>query len=118
MVSYRQLHNSTAASRDMYAVLGTHPDALVTGSVVEWRWEDRRQIAWASTFNTGDSNTEATYELVDPTHMVVRDLYVALTVNASSVNDRFNYYIELEEVELDDAQAVMAIVQEEAQDVN
>lgn len=121
VISYQDLHSSTAASRDGYGVLATHPGAIgdptFPASVIYWGWQDRRQIAWASYFVSGDSSVEQTFMLVDPTHIIVRDLYIGITVNSASTADRFNYYIELEEVELTEDQAVLAIIQEEAQDV-
>ena len=65
----------------------------------------------------GDSSVGTTFELVDPTHIIVRDLFIAITSASTLVGDLFNYYIELEEVELSENQAVLAIVQEESQGV-
>jgi hypothetical protein len=66
----------------------------------------------------GDSTVGAQFELIDPTHIVVRDLYVGISSAVATGTTYFNYYVELEEVALTDNQAVLAIVQEEAQDVN
>jgi hypothetical protein len=99
--------------------LCTHADAftpVIGGSVVEWYWNDRRQIAWTSTEVIGDSVAATRFELIDPTHIVVRDLYVGVTEASGGTTDLFNYYIELEEIDLTEEQAVLAIVQEESQD--
>jgi hypothetical protein len=66
----------------------------------------------------GDSMIEFLPDLIDPTHVVVRDLYLGITAAVATGSTTFNYYIELEEVSLTDNEAVMAIVQEESQDVN
>lgn len=121
-VAPRDLSNSSAGGYDSFAVLATHADALndpVVGNVVWWNWQDRRQVAWTSLSIFGDSAPDSLgFNLIDPQHIVVRDLYFGLTAfNATGVTE-FNYFIELERIKLDDNQAVMAIVQEEAQDVN
>lgn len=120
VMSYGSMHSSSAGSRDFYAALTTNPDSLPTSgtTAVRWNWADRRQLAWYSWNSLGDSYGESVFELVDPTHVVVRDLWIAVTSAVETSADAFNYYIELEQVELSDNQAVLAIVQEEAQDVN
>lgn len=119
IIAYEGLHSSGAGTRDAYAVLCTHAEAVtpvIGGTVVEWYWNDRRQIAWSSTEVIGDSVTATRFELIDPTHIVVRDLYIAITEHSGSTSDLFNYYVELEEIDLTEEQAVLAIVQEESQD--
>lgn len=121
VISIQNLHSSSVGSRDMYAVLATHEEALTSSAlatVIEWNWDDKRQVAWASTNVIGDSYAEQVFELVDPTHVVVRDLWIGLTAATATSTDVFNYYIELERIDLSDNEAVMAIVQEVAQDVN
>jgi hypothetical protein len=120
LVSWEFPADSGAGSRDLIAALATHENAFQIGVGVQvgWNWADRRQVAWASTNHIGDSLVEDTFELIDPTHVVVRDLYFACSAQTATSVNNFNYYIELEEVELTDNQAVLAIVQEEAQDVN
>jgi len=120
VLSYEFPGDATASGKDIYGALATHEDAfqLASGVIVGWAWDDRRQVAWASTEVVGDSIVKQTFELIDPTHVVVRDLYVAITSAVATGSTNFNYYVELEEVSLTDNQAVLAIVQEEAQDVN
>jgi hypothetical protein len=120
MVSTEFPADSSAGSRDLVAVLATHHEAIQVGPGVSvgWAWDDRRQVAWAGLAMDGDSTVGAQFELIDPTHVVVRDLYVGISSLVATGNTYFNYYVELEEVSLTDNQAVLAIVQEEAQDVN
>jgi hypothetical protein len=121
VISQTNLHSSSIGSREIYGVLGTHPEALEASpgsTVCEWRWTDRRQVAWAATEAVGDSAPKQNFELVDPTHIIVRDLYIGITAATATGTDEFNYYIELEELSLSDNEAVMAIIQEESQDVN
>jgi hypothetical protein len=112
--------DTAAGSRDLVAVLATHEEAIQLGPGVQigWGWDDRRQVAWAGLAMDGDSTVGNQFELIDPTHIVVRDLYVAISSAVATSTLYFNYYVELEEVSLTDNQAVLAIVQEEAQDVN
>lgn len=112
--------DSTAGSRDCVGVLATHADAIegTVSTRIGWNWGDRRQVAWTSTEHIGDSSVEWTNALIDPTHVVVRDLYVGVSAGSATSTRIWCYYIELEEVALTDNQAVLAIVQEESQDVN
>src|SRR5210317_88251 len=87
VIAYQFPADSGAGNRDCIAALATHEDAfqLAAGIQVGWNWQDRRQIAWASTNHVGDSIVEQSFELVDPTHVVVRDLYFALSaLNSTS----------------------------------
>ena len=114
VVSYEFPADSGASSRDLIAALATHEDAfqLQAGVQVGWDWSDRRQVAWASTNHVGDSIAEHSFELVDPTYIVVRDLWFACSAAVASGSNYFNYYVELEQVKLTDDEAVLAIVQE------
>ena len=103
--------------RDCCAALATSEDALegYVSSVINWRWEDRRQFAWAASAWDSDTEIGDQFNLIDPTHVIVRDMFIGLTSQSATASTEFNYYIELERVILDDSQAVMAIVQEENQ---
>jgi hypothetical protein len=121
LVAPRDLSSSSAGSWDSYAVLATHAEALADPAItaIWWRWEDRRQVAWTSLSMFGDSSPDlGGFNLIDPQHVVVRDLYFGLTAGTATGTTEFNYFIELERVKLTDDQAVLAIVQEVAQDVN
>ena len=109
--------NSGAGSRDCVAALATHHDALqgYVGSVINWTWSDRRQFAWVASTWDGDTTIGEQFNLIDPQHVVVRDMYLGLTAQTALTGTEFNYFIELERVELTDSQAIMAIIQEESQ---
>jgi hypothetical protein len=110
--------SSSAGSRDCVGVLATHADALqgYVPSVVNWTWADRRQIAWTAIEMNGDTTIGAwSFGLIDPQHIVVRDLYFGLSAASATGTTEFNYFIELERVKLDDNQSVMALIQEEGQ---
>lgn len=120
VVSYYDPTTASAANRDAIGTLATHADALVgnVASVTGWNWDDRRQVAWAGMDFQGDTSVGVTFELIDPQHVVVRDLYLGISASNETSATFYNYFIEIERVKLDDNQAVMAIVQEESQDVN
>jgi hypothetical protein len=110
--------SSSAGARDCVAVLATHADALqgYVASVINWTWSDRRQIAWTSIVMSGDTEVaDWSFGLIDPQHIVVRDLYLGLSAQSATGTTEFNYFIELERVKLDDNQSVMALIQEEGQ---
>jgi len=119
VIAYEFPHDPGSSSRDCFAVLATHADAIPEPNIqqyVWWNWQDKRQVAWTATNHIGDSLVELYPGLIDPTHVIVRDLYVGITALTATGATMFNYYIELEEVELTENQAVLAIIQEEAQD--
>ena len=117
VVTTQDLGSTQAGARDCFGVLTTHPAAIPepTGNNVWWTWEDRRQFAWAAMSMDGDSQVDNRFELVDPSHVIVRDMYVAISAQTAFSSTMFNYYIEVERVELTETQAVMAIIQEENQ---
>jgi hypothetical protein len=86
-----------------------------------WNWGDNRQIAWASTVvtSTGSSaGNNAPFELVDPDHIVLRDLFLTIQVGNSTADEALvNYFVELETVEINDNQAVLTLIKERSQDV-
>ena len=120
-ISPVDITSSSSGSRDCAAVLATHADALegFVSTVINWTWSDRRQVAWTSIEMPGDTTVGSwSFGLIDPQHVVVRDLYFGLSAQSATGTTVFNYFIELERVKLNDNQAVMALVQEVAQDVN
>jgi hypothetical protein len=104
------------------AVLATHAEAIpneLLPSVIKWNWDDRRQFAWTAIELNGDTTFGTWSEgVIDPQHVIVRDMYIGLTAAFATSTRLWNYMIQLERVTLTDNQAVMAIIQEESQDVN
>jgi hypothetical protein len=121
-ISAPAVHDTSLGSFDCAAVLATHADAIpnpLITTVIQWAWEDRRQFAWTSIELTGDTSIGTWSEgVIDPQHIIVRDLWIGITAAFATSTRDFNYMIELERVKLNDNQAVMALVQEVAQDVN
>ena len=70
----------TASSQGCNAVLGL--DDKITAS---WDWENGNQIAWATSAMGGSSSMENPgFQLVDPNHIVIRDLFLRATVTGST----------------------------------
>jgi hypothetical protein len=78
---------------------------------------DNREIAWAA-YNTGTGFGIDQFHLVDPNHIVVRDLNLLFTQVANSNVARVNYYILMEEYDITDQEAIISIIKEESQDVD
>lgn len=121
VISWNNLFSATASSRDLFGILSTSFDALTRyvppTNALTWDWDNKSQIAWASTRTDGDSAIVQTFEVVDPTAIVVRELWLGISIATTVTTDRVNYYIELEEITLDENQAVLAIIREEGQSV-
>lgn len=79
---------------------------------------DNREIAWAA-YNGGGGNRLAYFDLVDPDHIVVRDLQIVFPqVHNNGYEASVNYYIQMEEYEISDTEAIISIIKEESQDVD
>lgn len=76
----------------------------------DWDASDNRQIGWASQTTTATTR-EMKFNLVDPDHIVIRDLFI---YNFS--NDAANYLIVIEPVTLNDDEAVLQLIKERSQD--
>lgn len=100
-----------SASNDAYATLGLDEDVGLV-----WNWGDNRQIAWASSGVSGVGDVRGPWELVDPDHIAVTDIYIRARVGSSGGDSIVNYYVELEPVTLSDDQAILALIKERSQD--
>ena len=101
----------SATANDCFAVLGFQ------GSFPSlWDWSDNNQIAWAgTTVLTG--GPEAPFSLVDRDATVVRDLYITGQVGSAGGSDSFNYYIELELVDITEDESILQLIKERNQGV-
>jgi len=73
---------------------------------------DNRQIAWDSQKNTVTSIVVNANPIIDPDHIVNRDLFLTMT---RATNGTYNYLIEAQVVELDDNEAIITIIKETSQ---
>lgn len=80
-----------------------------------WDASDNRQIGWAGFRNGATASTETlnAWSLLDPDHIVVRDLYI---INNNSLSSATNYMVILEEVAINENEAVLALIKERSQD--
>ena len=80
---------------------------------VGWNWGLNTEIAWAASRNTTEANWGGFPNAIDPSAVIVADLYVTGT---SSAGSDINFMIEIERVSLSDDQAILALIQERSQD--
>jgi len=100
---------SLTGSRDVQAVLGLDADVDQYFNAA-----DNRQIAWASQQNNiGSQEGIGNFSLIDPDHIVLRDLYI---VNFGPAGNDANYLIVLEPRGLTDDEAVLQLIKERSQD--
>jgi hypothetical protein len=91
----------------VYAILGKEYDMRPSGDA-----SDSRQIAWAgNAWGSGGTTTSGTFSVIDPDHVVLRDLYIQ---NIS--NDPCNYLIILQQKTLTDDESILQLIKESSQD--
>jgi len=90
----------------VYGILST--ESL---SNIQMEASDNRQIAWSQLQAGGLKD-----DIIDPNHIVNRDLYVR-TYNNKSATTTMNYLIVMEEISLSDDEAIISIIKEQSQDV-
>jgi hypothetical protein len=100
-----------SSANDAYATLSLDYDAPRT-----WNWGDNRQIAWASTNVQSTAGTQPFFELVDPNHVVLQDLYIQAQVGSGTGSSPCNYLIVLEPMELTNDEAILTLIKERSQD--
>jgi len=108
VVSFRIWATSLTGNRDVQAILGLDADMDNFFNA-----EDNRQIGWASQLNQSTNDGLGEFSIVDPDHIVLRDLYM---INFSPAGNDANYLIELETVDLTDDQAILTLIKERSQD--
>ena len=110
----------TISLRDLTATSPSHISAKIstvdmnqfTGRNADQHWEDSRELAWCTAFYdanaTGVGPTIAPITVIDPSNLVVEDVYVG-GYNYSSGQD-FNYMIVFEKFALDDGDTALTMV--------
>lgn len=76
---------------------------------------DNAQIAWASTVVDGTGGQQTPFTIVDPNHLVIRDLYVSGAVSGSGGSEEINYMVVLQPVSISTDEAVLTLVKERSQ---
>lgn len=91
----------------VYAVLGKEYDMRAGGDA-----SDSRQIAWAGNgFGSGGTPVASSFTVIDPDHVVLRDLYIQ-----NITNDNCNYLIVLRQKNLSDDESILQLIKERSQD--
>ena len=99
----------SSGAADVQGVLAIDEDGLQ----VNWRADDNRQIGWSSTTMSTSNALNNFTSIIDPDHIIVRDLWVT----ASSGSGDINFMVELEPVTITEDHAVLALLKEVSQDV-
>jgi len=86
-------------------------DTISSGSDMDAA--DNRQFAWSMTsVNALDGNVIQPRSIIDPDHIVNRDLFLTFTKSTAGI---YNYLIEAQVVELSDDEAIITIIKETSQ---
>jgi hypothetical protein len=108
IVEFHVWAQNQAASNDPQCFL-----ALAENSGTRFSAADNRQIAWAGQSTSAGTRID-TFSVVDPNHVVIRDLYVR---NIDTLVGGFaNYLVVIEPITLTEPQGILALVKERAQD--
>lgn len=99
------------SGNDVFATLGLQYDTPQT-----WNWGDNRQIGWASTNIQSTAGMQPGFSVLDPDHVVLRDLYIQGQVGGSGGSSIINYMVVLEPVFLSDDEAIITLIKERSQD--
>ena len=98
-----------SSSQNLTAILSL--DTIASGA--NMNAGDNRQFAWyQSSISSTLGNIIQPYGIIDPDHVVNRDLYLTLD---NSTTGTYNYLIECQVVELTDDEAIITIIKENSQ---
>jgi hypothetical protein len=97
------------AGEDVAATLALNEQ----GARITWDAANGSQIGWAATGIGGSRDLQGTFSLIDPDHIVVRDLWIYGSGSAAAPT---NYLIVLEPVTISEDRAVLALIKERQQD--
>ena len=104
--SFRVWNASVASGNDVEAVLALSEDSLVGANAAE----DNGQIGWSFQFIGTNGGLDGS--VIDPDHLVVRDLWIENISGAPC-----NFLIVLRPTTITEDQAVLALIKEVSQDV-
>jgi len=96
---------SALAGSSFVATLSMNPKVAGVGMQAE----DNSEIGWAFT----DGSLNSYQRILDPDHIIVRDLHV--TLESVSADEDFNYMIVVEEFAITDDEAIINIIKEGSQ---
>ena len=97
-------------NNDCFLVAKTEDDGLLGEG---WRWDDNRQIGWASWIADGVGTANTDQGIVNPDNMIIEDLY--LSAGANQAGNGTNYLIRMEKYEFEDYEGAYAMVRNRSQ---
>ena len=80
-----------------------------------WNAGDNNQIAWSSTVVVDLSGANSPFSLIDPNHLIIRDLYITGQVGSTGGTGVLNYYIEMEAVDITHDESILQLIKERSQ---
>lgn len=89
--------------------------SLSQGGADKWNLGDNRQIGWAGQTMVSSAAPYPTMSVIDPDHIVVRDLWV--WGFGTTADPGYQYLVTLEEVTITEDHAVLQLIKEVSQDV-
>ena len=104
--SFRVWNTAVSSGNDVEAVLALSEDSLVGANAAE----DNGQIGWSFQFIGTNGGLDGS--IIDPDHLVVRDLWIENISGAPC-----NFLIVLRPTTITEDQAVLALIKEVSQDV-
>lgn len=116
VIDFRIWNSDMIGATDAFGAQGHLAMGLETTSGLPLA-SDNREIAWAA-YNTSSGNIISDIRIVDPDHIVVRDLFLIFPQVENQTATSVNYYILLEEYDISDQEAIVSIIKEESQDVD
>jgi len=99
-----------------YAALGNADVLMDAGDNTQLAWAFFSQVAATATPSTATAPSYSGFfnQLIDPDHIINRDLYVSLRFSSTAT---FNYMVVCELMELTDDEAIITIIKENSQSI-
>jgi len=105
-----------ATLSDISGKLGT--EEFQTGQPAGvWRWEDPREIGWATWRNDGTRVSGPYNAIIDPENLIIEDLYISATTNQDAPDNLVNYMIILEKYKITQSQGTITYIKNRGQNV-
>jgi len=104
----------STTNNDVFGCLGLSDNAFAGTELFDAG--NNLQIGWAGTRSDGTGSPAAPFSLVDPNHVVNRDLFIQLEHGGSGGSEQVNYMVIIEPVIMTEPQAVLQLIKERAQD--
>ena len=103
--------STPTSNNEIIAKAHTTPSS--TGAISVWSWEVSTEVAW-SAWNAPTSSRNTVFELVDPNHLIIEDLYLTNYFVSGDSGD-VNYFIELQKYKFPAWTGALGMVQARSQ---